>query len=212
MVGQTSFRKRWAKKSPLHSHIVATNENDILHRFFTKGEYHREAINKTISPSMDICVSSNFERYLFFLAGNDASKLAGWMKTFEETKKLTITGELLAKAQSDFSSARADTAMTLDIIREYNETHNYPMCPHTAVGVSAIHQTNDVAETMVCLATAHEGKFPAAVSQAIDPLPTPPPQLACLLDLPTRLSECPNDLQTVHDFMEKRIEERIASE
>lgn len=195
---------------PVGKLIVATNENDILHRFFTKGEYHREAINKTISPSMDICVSSNFERYLFYLAGNDSSKLAEWMKKFEETKKLTIAGGLLEKAQSHFSSARADTAMTLNIIREYNEKHDYPMCPHTAVGVSAIHQTHDVNETMVCLATAHEGKFPAAVSQAIDPLPTPPPQLACLLDLPTRLSECPNDLQSVHNFMEKRIEERMA--
>mmetsp|Transcript_32134 Transcript_32134/g.75565 ORF Transcript_32134/g.75565 Transcript_32134/m.75565 type:complete len:478 (+) Transcript_32134:191-1624(+) len=195
---------------PVGKLIVATNENDILHRFFTNGEYHREPINKTISPSMDICVSSNFERYLFFLAGNDSAKLAQWMSTFEETKKLTIEGELLEKAQSDFGSARADTSMTLDIIREYNEKHNYVMCPHTAVGVSAIHQSNDVDETMVCLATAHEGKFPAAVNQAIDPLPTPPEQLACLLDLPTRLSECANDLQQVHDFVEKRIEERMA--
>ena len=64
------------------------NENDILHRFFTKGEYHRENIQKTISPSMDICVSSNFERYLFFLAGNDSATLASWMNMFEETKKL----------------------------------------------------------------------------------------------------------------------------
>ena len=196
---------------PIGKLIVATNENDILHRFFTKGEYHREEIAKTISPSMDICVSSNFERYLFNLVGNDTSKLAAMMEDFEITKKLTVTGELLEKAQSDFSSARADTSMTLDIIREYNETHNYVMCPHTAVGVSAIYQTKDVDETMVCLATAHEGKFPDAVKMAIDPLPTPPPQLACLLDLPTRLSECPNDLKSVQDFMEKMIAERLAS-
>jgi len=192
--------------------IVATNENDILHRFFTKGEYHREAIAKTISPSMDICVSSNFERYLFYLVGNDTSKLAELMQNFAKTKKITVTGKLLEKAQSDFSSARVDTSMTLDIIREYNEKHNYVMCPHSAVGVSAIYQTKDVDETTVCLATAHEGKFPAAVKQAINTLPTPPEQLAVLLDLPTRLSECPNDLQAVQDFMEKRIEERMASE
>lgn len=197
---------------PVGKLIVATNENDILHRFFTKGQYHREAIAKTISPSMDICVSSNFERYLFFLAGNDAAKLAEWMNTFESTKKLDIGGELLAKAQSDFTSARADTALTLDVIREYNEKHNYLLCPHSAVGVSAIQQTGDVNETMVCLATAHEGKFPEAVKLAIDPLPTPPKELACLLDLPTRVSECPNDLKQVQDFMEKRIEERIAAE
>jgi len=192
--------------------IVATNENDILHRFFTKGEYHREPIAKSISPSMDICVSSNFERYLFYLAGNDAEKLAGWMKDFETTKKLDISGELLQKAQSDFSSARADTKMTLETIKEYNEKHNYVMCPHTAVGVNAIHQLGDVNSTMVCLATAHDGKFPAAVKQAIDPLPDAPKQLAALSELPTRVSDCPNDLKTVQDFMEKRIEERIAAQ
>jgi threonine synthase len=197
---------------PVGKLIVAVNENDILHRFFTKGEYHREAIAKTISPSMDICVSSNFERYLHFLAGNDSAKLAGWMTTFESTKKLDIDGDLLLKAQSDFTSARADTAMTLDVIREYNEKHNYLLCPHTAVGVSAIQQTGDLNETMVCLATAHDGKFPAAVKQAIDPLPTPPKELACLLDLPTRVSECPNDVKKVQDFMEKCIEERLAAE
>lgn len=197
---------------PVGKLIVAVNENDILHRFFTKGEYHRESIAKTISPSMDICVSSNFERYLHFLAGNDSAKLAGWMTTFESTKKLDVDGDLLLKAQSDFTSARADTAMTLDVIREYNEKHNYLLCPHTAVGVSAIQQTGDLNETMVCLATAHDGKFPAAVKQAIDSLPTPPKELACLLDLPTRVSECPNDVKKVQDFMEKRIEERLAAE
>lgn len=193
---------------PVGKLIVATNENDILHRFFTKGEYYREPIAKSISPSMDICVSSNFERYLFFLFGNDTSKVADMMKKFEETKKLTVTGELLERAQSDFRSARANTKMTLDIIREYNESHQYVMCPHTAVGVSAVHQTKDVDETMVCLATAHPGKFPAAVHQAIDPLPEPPHQLAVLDDLPAHRSELPNDLRTVQDFMEMKIQER----
>jgi threonine synthase len=161
---------------------------------------------------MDICVSSNFERYLYFLSGNDSAKLAEWMNTFEETKKLTITGESLEKAQSDFTSARANTEMTLDIIREYSDKYSYVLCPHAAVGVSAIHQTGDVNETMVSLATAHEGKFPEAVQRAVDPLPTPPEQLANLLDLPTRVSECPNDLQAVQDFMDKCIEERIAAD
>lgn len=202
----------YAKKMglPVGKLVVATNENDILHRFFTKGEYHREPIAKSISPSMDICVSSNFERYLFHLAGNDATTLADWMKNFESTKKLDISGDLLEKAQSDFLSARADTSMTLDVIRDYKEKYDYVLCPHSAVGVSAIHQLGEVNGKMVCLATAHDGKFPAAVKQAIDPLPTPPKELACLLDLPTRVSECPNDLKTVQDFMEKRIQERMA--
>jgi threonine synthase len=197
---------------PVGKLIVATNENDILHRFFTKGEYHREAIAKTISPSMDICVSSNFERYLFHLARNDSSILADWMKTFESTKKLDISGDLLKQAQSDFSSARADTSMTLDVIKEYNEKYNYVLCPHSAVGVSAIQQTGDVNSSMVCLATAHDGKFPAAVKLAIDPLPETPKELACLQELPTRVSDCRKDLKAVQDFMEKRIAERIAAQ
>jgi threonine synthase len=204
----------YAKKMglPVGKLIVATNENDILHRFFTKGEYHREPIAKSISPSMDICVSSNFERYLFHLAGNDSSKVADWMKTFETTKKLDISGDLLEQAKADFSSARADTSMTLDVIRDYNEKYNYVLCPHSAVGISAIQQLGEVNGSMVCLATAHDGKFPAAVKQAIDPLPEAPKELACLLELPTRVSECANDLKSVQDFMEKRIEERIAAQ
>ena len=176
---------------------------------YKRQEYHREAIAKTISPSMDICVSSNFERYLFFLAGNDSQKLAGWMKNFEETKQLTVDGDLLKKAQSDFSSAKADTKMTLQVIKEYKEKHNYVLCPHSAVGVSAIQQHNEINPAMVCLATAHDGKFPAAVKMAIDP-PETPKELAVLMELPTRVSGCPNDIKEVQAFMEKRIEERMA--
>ena len=197
---------------PVGKLIVATNENDILHRFFTKGEYHRLGIEETISPSMDICVSSNFERYLFHLAGNDSAKLAKWMEDFESTKQLSLTGAFLKQAQSDFLSARADTKMTLATIKEYNDKYNYVLCPHTAVGVSAIHQLNMVNTATVALATAHEAKFPDAVRMAIDPLPPPPKELSCLYTLKTRRSECPNDLKTVQAFMVKRIEERVAKE
>jgi len=187
---------------PVGKLIIATNENDILHRFFTKGEYHRESIAESISPSMDICVSSNFERYLFHLAGNDPAKLATWMSDFELTHKLTLTGDTLRKAQQDFDSARADTKMTLQTISEYNDKYDYVMCPHTAVGVNAIHQLSLVSEATVCLATAHAGKFPAAVSRAIKPLPSPPPELAALETKPTRRTELPHDLKVVQDFVE----------
>ena len=197
---------------PVGKLVVATNENDILHRFFTNGEYHREPIAITLSPSMDICVSSNFERYLFHLAGNDAEVLRSWMKDFESTHKLTISGDILKQAQSDFDSARGDTEMTLDVIRQYHQKHNYVLCPHSAVGVSAIHQLGDVNGAMVCLATAHEAKFPAAVKLAVDTLPIPPTELSSLLDMPTRLSECPNDLQKVMELVEKKIEERLSAE
>jgi threonine synthase len=190
---------------PVGKLIVATNENDILHRFFTKGEYHREDIAKSISPSMDICVSSNFERYLFFLAGNDAEKLSAWMSNFESTKKLTLTGDDLRKAQNDFASARVDTKMTLNTIKEYKDKYDYVLCPHSAVGVNAIHQLKLASKATVCLATAHEGKFPAAVQRVIDPLPTPPPELAALHKLTTRRVELPNDVKAVQDFVEECV-------
>lgn len=187
---------------PVGKLIVATNENDILHRFFTKGEYHREGIQETISPSMDICVSSNFERYLFHLTGNDPQKLAEWMSTFEKTKKLTLAGEHLRKAQMDFDSARADTQMTLDTIREYSEKYGYLLCPHSAVGVSAVHQLELVSDATVCLATAHEAKFPAAVSRAVKSMVPPPSELAVLKKLPTRRTELPNSVAAVQSFVE----------
>mmetsp|Transcript_8667 Transcript_8667/g.17881 ORF Transcript_8667/g.17881 Transcript_8667/m.17881 type:complete len:508 (+) Transcript_8667:1-1524(+) len=196
---------------PVGDLVVATNENDILHRFFTHGEYHRRSINKSISPSMDICVSSNFERYLYHLLDDDSSNLKNLMTAFESTGKLTLEGRTLAKAKADFKSARCDTAETLNVIRSYNKDHGYMLCPHSAVGVSALHQTNLANKHSVALATAHDGKFPAACSQAVPdlpPPPPPPPQLAMLKTMPTRSQACENDAKAVQDFVRRRIAER----
>jgi threonine synthase len=197
---------------PVGKLVVATNENDILHRFFQEGKYHRMEIKHSISPSMDICVSSNFERYLYELADRDPAVLNQWMKDFEVTKELTLSGDVLTRAQSDFVSAKADTKQTLAVIKEYNEKYDYLLCPHSAVGVSAIEQLDMKRDSTVCLATAHEGKFPAAVSRAVDPLPTPPPELARLALLKIRRSECPNDYKAVQAFCEKAIAERVAGD
>ena len=196
---------------PVGDLIVATNENDILHRFFEKGEYHRHEIQKTISPSMDICVSSNFERYLYHLAGDDATTLASWMSAFESTGKLTITGKKLDEARADFKSARADTAMTLDVIKKYSSQDDYMLCPHAAVGVSAVHQMNTDKSATVALATAHFAKFGDAVKMAVNPLPEIPKELSQLWSMETRKSHVPNDVKVVQAFMERRIEERVES-
>lgn len=197
---------------PVGKLIVATNENDILHRFFTKGEYHRYDIAKTISPSMDICVSSNFERYLYHLAEDDSSTLLTWMNNFEKTGKITVAGKILQQAQKDFLSARADTKMTLETIKTYYEKYQYMLCPHSAVGVNAISQLREVNKHTVCLATAHEAKFPAACQRAVNPLPTPPIQLSSLFAMETRSSRCENTLEAVQAFMKARIEERVQGE
>jgi len=197
---------------PVGKLIVATNENDILHRFFTKGEYHRYDIAQSISPSMDICVSSNFERYLYHLADEDAVILESWMKAFESTGKLTITGKKLDEARRDFLSARADTSQTLKTIHQYYEKYGYMLCPHSAVGVNAIQQLGEVNFSTVCLATAHWAKFPDACKRAVDPLPTLPLELLRLYNLPMRSTNSPNSLQTVEKIMEERIEQRILEE
>lgn len=193
---------------PVGRLIVATNENDILHRFFTKGEYHQENIHATISPSMDICKSSNFERYLYHLSGNDADALAGWMRDFEKTGKLTLEGDTLARARADFDSARVDTTRTLETIKTYHAEHQYMLCPHSAVGVDAIRQLDTINERTVALATAHDGKFPDACKKAVDPLPDPPAELARLWGLPVRTTRAANDLKVVQDLVEARIRER----
>lgn len=194
---------------PVGDLIVATNENDILHRFFSQGTYHREDIQETISPSMDICVSSNFERYLYHLAGDDATTLASWMGAFESTGKLTITGKKLDEARADFKSAKADTANTLETIEQYHTKYGYMLCPHSAVGVSAIHQLNMANSATVCLATAHFAKFGDACSMAVNPLPTIPRELSRLWKLNIRSSNCPNDVKVVQAFMQRRVEERM---
>jgi len=125
---------------PIHRLVVATNENDILHRFFSKGEYHTAGVRQTLSPSMDIQISSNFERYLFDLSGRSPEQLRRWMQDFQETGCLTIEGERLQTAQATFGSARVDEAGTLRAIRETYEEYGYLLDPHTAVGVEAAKQ------------------------------------------------------------------------
>jgi len=196
---------------PVGELIVATNENDILHRFFTTGKYHRRPINKTISPSMDICVSSNFERYLFHLMGDDAEKLANMMKAFEATGQITLEGKTLTKAQSDFSSAKCDTQKTLETMKKYHKDSDYMLCPHSAVGVSALHQLDIATPASVALATAHEGKFPDACRMAVPNLPTPPPELAKLKHMKTRSQTCANDIGAVQAFMKQCIHERTSN-
>ena len=115
---------------PVKDLLVATNENDILHRFFTRGEYHKTANLETLAPSMDICVSSNFERYLYHLCGDDSATLKGWMTDFESTGKLTVQGERLEQAREVFKSASVVKAEVLETIKLVHAADEYLLCPH----------------------------------------------------------------------------------
>jgi threonine synthase len=181
---------------PIDKLIVGTNENDILHRFFSSGEYHRAEVKETLSPSMDIQISSNFERYLFNLAGKSSEQLQLWMDEFENSGRLTIGADLLSNAKNDFVSGSVDDAEILSTIRNYNQQHGYLLDPHSAVGVRAAEKT-DIRTPVICLACAHPAKFSKAIRKALGTEPKLPEELAALENMDTRSKTVPANPEAV---------------
>ena len=181
---------------PIDKLVIGTNENDILHRFFSTGEYHRTELKQTYSPSMDIQISSNFERYLFDLAGNSPEILKQWMTDFERSGKLTIDGELLKKAQNDFVSACVSDEEIVSTIRNFHQQSGYLLDPHTAVGVCAA-ENIDLQTQVICLACAHPGKFAETVRKALGNEPEIPEELAALENLETRCKTVSADPESI---------------
>lgn len=178
---------------PIDKLVLATNENDILSRYFNTGAYCLGDVAPTLSPSMDIQVASNFERYLYYLAGENAETLKQWMATFKKTGTL-VTGVADDRCMA---AGRGDTAMTLATIREYWEKHQVLLDPHTAVGVAVAQQFVSATAPMICLATAHPAKFGAAIEQATGKDLAHHPILDALNDLPTRVQVVPADQAVV---------------
>ncbi len=174
---------------PIDRLVLATNENDILARYFGTGVYSLGAVAPTLSPSMDIQVASNFERYLYYLAGEDAVLLAGWMETFKRTGALATPGA----EHACIVAGRGDTELTLSTIRAYWERSGYLLDPHTAVGVGVAERHLDPAAPMICLATAHPAKFGAAIVRATGRELAHHPLLDALPGLPTRVTRVPAD-------------------
>ncbi|RQM16700.1 hypothetical protein DD237_001724 [Peronospora effusa] len=206
----------YAKKLgvPIGKLIVATNENDILHRFFCKGKYHRHDIKHTITPSMDICVSSNFERYLFALSGENHDILRDWMQGFEQTGELTISGELLAKAQDEMASYAVLQEEVRSTIAQYSKVQHYLFDPHSAIGAAAAMRfgmdalADKPGLAVVVVGTAHYGKFLPVVSKALGVTEAEieqHPILKALESLSTRLATANNSSATVAEYIRKTI-------
>lgn len=196
---------------PVDQLIVATNENDILHNFFSKGEYFRPtAVSPTIAPSMDICVSSNFERFLFHMNGDDPEKMAEIMQNFEKTNKLKADKELLSRCQEQMISARLSQAEIKNTIREVEDEFGYLLDPHSAIGVGAVKKLKAEGKVhedvpMICLACAHWAKFTKAVDGAIgkerrEAKPYPP-ALTKLETMPTKKKILKADKQVVKEHI-----------
>ena len=190
---------------PIDKLVIGTNENDILHRFFSKGEYHQAAVKKTLSPSMDIQISSNFERYLYDLAENSAEKLQFWMDYFERNGKLTIEDDLLKKAKTDFVSASVEDGEILEMVRRFHQENGYLLDPHTAVGVRAT-EKNNIQTPVICLACAHPAKFGESIREALGRNPELPDELAALENLKTRSKTVLADPETIKKVMLERLE------
>jgi threonine synthase len=188
--------------APVERLVIGSNRNDILARFLHSGIMATSTVVPTLSPSMDIQVSSNFERLLFELNHRDGGMTAEQLQHFRATGSLVVEPDQLDAVTATFDAARVDDDTTLAIIADTYRRAGIFVDPHTAVGLgaAAVCRPPD-GVPMVTLATAHPGKFPDAVEQATGVRPELPVHLADLWDRPERTTTLPNDLAKVEAFV-----------
>ena len=187
---------------PVARLLVATNENDILHRALAAGDYSTGSVTPTQSPSMDIQVSSNFERLLFDLAGRDGAVTAETMRAFEATRAMAIPAGQREAAAALFTSARVDEDGMARALRWAKDRCGEIIDPHTAIGLAAAQRhlaagLEDADVPMVTLATAHPGKFGAAVERACGVQPSLPARVRGIFDREERYTVLPATLEAV---------------
>ena len=191
---------------PIDQLIIGTNSNDILTRFFETGTLAMGTVEQTISPSMDIQVSSNFERFLFDLYGRDGNILTAAMAGFRRDGTLSVGDNLHRTAQEAISASRLDDAGTLQEMKQVLKSTGELIDPHTAIGVAAGRaMARENSAPIVAQAAAHPAKFPDAVEQATGRRPALPPHLSDLYERTERFDVLPNDLTAVQDYIRCRI-------
>jgi len=202
---------------PVDQLVVATNKNDILHRFFSDEDYSldKDGVAATLSPSMDIGVSSNFERFLFHMSGDDPKVMAELMTRFEASGDLQPPSSLVAASRAVMTSAAVqDDEILATIADVHSRADGYVLDPHSAIGVAAARKTRTpgTSSPMVCLACAHWAKFPDANKLALGEASASklvvPEILATLGELDTRVELLPNDTGVVQKFIQKTLAAR----
>lgn len=189
---------------PIDRLVIATNQNDILHRALRGGDYRTDGVRASISPSMDIQVSSNFERALFDALGRDGAALQALMDGLKQSGGFSIPAPALARLRADFDSGSCSEAETSATIAAELGASGELLCPHSAVGVKVAGE--HLGHTpMITLATAHPAKFPAAVHAATGLHPALPPHLADLFDRPERVTRAANDLDALKALIRNRL-------
>ena len=189
---------------PINKFIVATNQNDILHRAISKGNYDIENVSETITPSMDIQIASNFERLIYDLKDHSDKKTNEVMKNIKEKGKYIIDNESLDKINIDFLSSRMDENEVLETIKNVYENFNIVLDPHSAIGYGAFDKVNLNGSNIV-LATAHPCKFPNAIEKAINVKAKLPKELAFVLDEKENYDIIENNLDKIKQYIKKRV-------
>jgi threonine synthase len=192
----------WAARRmglPIGRLIIGSNRNDILTRFLAANDMTARGVEPSLSPSMDIQVSSNFERLLFELMDRDAPATAALMQDFRRTGRMPVPDAAWRRATALFQGLALDDAETEAAIRRIHETTGYLADPHTAIGIEAARIAR--VAPVVAMATAHPAKFPDAVERATGIRPSLPPRLAHLMSGTERFARAPNDLAAVETLL-----------
>ena len=187
---------------PIDKLIVATNENDILHRAISKGDYVSKKVKETLSPSMDIQLASNFERLIYYVNNSDADITADIMNKIKQNS-YHIEKNNLETIQKDFVSESCSEQETLDIIKKNFKDNNIILDPHTAVGVGAANKLSF--DDCVVLSTAHPCKFPNATNNAIDKHEKLPEELQNVLEKDENFEVLKNNTENVKDFIKNKV-------
>ena len=186
---------------PIKSLLLATNENNILTRFVNDGDYSVDKVVSTVSPSMDIQVASNFERYLYYLYDENPSRVCESFAAFAATGRMEFSDEERKTVSLDFSSQSVNQQETLTTIASFYKNTGYLLDPHTAVGVKAALDRVSDKTPVICLATAHPAKFGDAVIAATGLEPPRPAKLAGIESLPSRFEVKDADLAEIRNFI-----------
>ncbi|MDB2515520.1 threonine synthase [Candidatus Pelagibacter bacterium] len=189
---------------PINKLIVATNQNDILHRAISEGKYEAEAVSETISPSMDIQIASNFERLIYDLNNSDDKKTKEIMSKIKKEGKYIICKKDLEKINKDFLSASLNEEEIINVIKEVYKKHSVILDPHTAIGFGALKKVNSKGKNVV-LATAHPCKFPDAIDRSINIKPKLPDELMYIMDEIENYDIIPNNLKEIKKHIKEKI-------
>ena len=189
---------------PIEKLVIATNQNDILHRTLESGAYTTEGVIPSISPSMDIQVSSNFERALYFAYDQDGAAVASQMDDLKQNGTFAVSQGAIDDLRETYASGRVSEDETLATIRTSNSTMGELLCPHSAVGVK-VAMDHQGTTPMITLATAHPAKFPAAVKEATGIHPDLPDRMADLFDRDERMTELPGDVEAIKAIIRERL-------